>query len=419
IKKESSIAMLKFKNSNIVLPSCYTLEGRILNNATKELHSELTIKANNNQMVNIIPKIITLLEDLQSKQIKVAAIISDSASAYAVASFYKALGSFLRSKASLISLAAKYVSPEDDNLTLPSNICEPIGDNNWWNTISELHILLAPLSLCLNQLQTDTARLYEEQPLLILSYLLHSDIHLTRFNLPIDDYRDEVFPFSKNEWNQFEGDILKYWKYCAEICYELSSVALRLHGILINSVSVERLFSSIGFFHTKERNRLSLEKVFNMSKLRASMLYKNRIEKIKNNINFINSNFAPPITKSLELDDNVELSNKANEEEDMSQLYEDEDELDIADSTTNLVVQNTTYPADNKLAKWKLEGLFVSDFVVPHYIIEAKTREVLRKQKKIEFIRNESTAEKENRTKTEDSYEDSINSISEEFMEED
>ncbi|CAG8568386.1 4624_t:CDS:1, partial [Scutellospora calospora] len=44
---------------------------------------------------------------------------------------------------------------------------------------------------------------------------------------------------------------------------------------------------------------------------------------------------------------------------------------------------------------------------------------VLRKQKEIEFIRNESIAEKENRTEMEDSYEDSVNSISKEFIEED
>ncbi|CAG8641432.1 4309_t:CDS:2, partial [Scutellospora calospora] len=323
------------------------------------------------------------------------------------------------------SLATKYVSPEDDDLTLPSNICEPIARlYKVLHTYSYIYKLVdqySDVTFSIKMTECLERHWKEwEQPLLILSYLLHPDICLTQFNLLIDsitfaeigrwviyyyyawfgdllkkiiaeiqDYQDEVFPFSKNKWNQFEGDILKYWKYCAEIHYKLSSVALRLHDIFINSISVERLFSSMGFFHTKKRNRLSPEKVFNMSKLRISMLYKNRIEKIKNNINFINSNFAPPITKSLKLDDDDELSNEASridEEEDTSQLYEDEDELDMADSTTNLV---------------------------------AEIREVLRKQKEIEFIRNESTAEKENRTETEDSYKDSVNSISEEFMEED
>ncbi|CAG8741243.1 75_t:CDS:2, partial [Gigaspora rosea] len=74
-------------------------------------------------------KIEKLLEDLKDQQIKVATIISDSAPAYAATR----------------SHPAKYVSPEDDDLTLSGNICKPIGDNDWWNTISELHILLSPL----------------------------------------------------------------------------------------------------------------------------------------------------------------------------------------------------------------------------------------------------------------------------------
>ncbi|CAG8610393.1 10718_t:CDS:2, partial [Dentiscutata heterogama] len=151
VEKKSSIAMLKYKNPNLVIPSHHTLGGHVLKNTIQELHLEL-------------------------------------------------------------SLAAKYVSPEDDDLTLSENICEPIGDNNWWNTISELHILLSPLY---------TARLYEvlhifgylynlmdkysditfeikmierleqcwrewEQPFLILSFLLHPDIRLTQFKLPIN-----------------------------------------------------------------------------------------------------------------------------------------------------------------------------------------------------------------------------------------
>ncbi|CAG8492346.1 11644_t:CDS:2 [Gigaspora margarita] len=103
-------------------------------------------------------------------------------------------------------------------------------------------------------------------------------------------------------------DILKYWKYCAKIRPELSSVALRLHGILTNSASVERLFSSMGFFYTKTRNWLSPDKVLNMSKLRASMLYKDRIEKIKNSTNFVDSNIVSPIFQNSELEGDDELN---------------------------------------------------------------------------------------------------------------
>ncbi|CAG8831863.1 18802_t:CDS:2, partial [Gigaspora margarita] len=167
---------------------------------------------------------------------------------------YEALGSLLRSKASLISLAAKYVSPEDDDLTLLGNIYPPK------KIIAELQ-----------------------------------------------DYHDELFPFSKNEWNFFEGDIL--------------------------NASVERLFSSIGFFHTKTRNRLSPDKVLNMSKLRASMLYKDRIEKIKDKgDDELNEDFiSNTVEWSRVLDTWFSMIDN---EENANQLYYKDDELDMTNLTT-------------------------------------------------------------------------------------
>jgi hypothetical protein len=39
---------------------------------------------------------------------------------------------------------------------------------------------------------------------------------------------------------------------------ELAKVAIHIHGICINSASVERLWSSMGFLHTNRRNRLDV-----------------------------------------------------------------------------------------------------------------------------------------------------------------
>ena len=39
---------------------------------------------------------------------------------------------------------------------------------------------------------------------------------------------------------------------------ELAKVAIHIHGICVNSASVERLWSSMGFFHTNRRNRLDV-----------------------------------------------------------------------------------------------------------------------------------------------------------------
>ncbi|CAG8810698.1 22540_t:CDS:1, partial [Cetraspora pellucida] len=50
-----------------------------------------------------------------------------------------------------------------------------------------------------------------------------------------------------------------------------------------------------------------------MSKLHALMLYKDRIEKIKDNTNFVNSNITSPIFQNSELEENDELYNELNE----------------------------------------------------------------------------------------------------------
>ncbi|CAG8591862.1 4719_t:CDS:2 [Dentiscutata erythropus] len=41
VEKKSSIAMLKYKNPNLVIPSHHTLGDRVLKNTTQELHLEL------------------------------------------------------------------------------------------------------------------------------------------------------------------------------------------------------------------------------------------------------------------------------------------------------------------------------------------------------------------------------------------
>ncbi|CAG8746761.1 7164_t:CDS:1, partial [Cetraspora pellucida] len=175
------------------------------------------------------------------------------------------------------------------------------------------------------------------------------------------------------------------------------------------------------------------EKVLNMSKLRASMLYQNQIKKIQNDIKFVNSNIAPPICQNNELEEDIELDSESSkdyisnvrkwseiletwlsmveDEEDSSLWYDDNSDI-TNDFTTNQIVFNTTHPADNQSAKWKLEGLFVSDIVASHYIEESKKHEILRKEKEIEFTRNKTN--KTVKVIMEDSIESSTDSNSDE-----
>jgi hypothetical protein len=126
-----------------------------------------------------------------------------------------------------------------------------------------------------------------EQPLLLLSWLLHPKYQMTKFKDNVknlnhvylsrwliyyyeawtkvkstsilreyENFRKSLYPFDKQAINQFEDDVLGFWGYVFPLTKELGYVAQRIFGICINAASVERLWSSMGFLHTKRRNRL-------------------------------------------------------------------------------------------------------------------------------------------------------------------
>ena len=125
-----------------------------------------------------------------------------------------------------------------------------------------------------------------EQPLLLLSCLLHPEYRMKQFkdNLDInyttfgkwliyyyqawsekestcilselDDFRLGKYPFDDNTYKQFRGDIWKYWCYAKDSTNELGFVACRLFGICVNAASVERLWNCMGFLQSNRRNRL-------------------------------------------------------------------------------------------------------------------------------------------------------------------
>ncbi|CAG8548734.1 4704_t:CDS:2, partial [Scutellospora calospora] len=240
------------------------------------------------RMINVIPKIEPLLEDLKTQQIKVAAVISDSTPAY---------------------VAAQEIFKENPHFN--NAIKKVVEITNYFNNsnhsyfIARLHEVLHTFSYLYKLMDEysditfgikmmehlERHRREREQPLLILSYLLYPDIRLSQFNLSI------------------------------------------------NSIS----FAELGRWDS-------------------------------------------------ELDDD-ELLNESNREdkENSSQLYDDNDD-------------------NNNLDITKLEGLFVLDMVAPHYIVEAEIQEILRKQKEIEFIRNEI----QKKVETENIIESSMDSNSEE-----
>jgi hypothetical protein len=228
-------------------------------------------------------------------------------------------------------LAIKFKPPiienhrkQGENLTISRSIFEIIDSNNFWETLLLLIEILNPYCKILHILQSDKARLYQvihglgylsqfwsnysnnelatklinrlerrwegwEQPLLILSCLLHPKYKMECFNNTItninysifgkwlmyyyhvwsgkepkciirefDDFRLGKFPFDLATYTQFNDDIWRYWCYVGLSTSEIGFVACRIFGICVNAASVERLWSCMGFLQTNRRNRLKV-----------------------------------------------------------------------------------------------------------------------------------------------------------------
>jgi hypothetical protein len=231
------------------------------------------------------------------------------------------------------TLVAKYEPPDNSEasssqrnrsseLKLPADLCRPINDDNFWRSIRNLKHMLLPLCGCLNILQRDKAYLFEvlhsfgyfyklfnnydddtlsnrmcirlenrwkswEQPLLILSFILHPDYRFDKFSTELPNmnwvdigewiiyyycawtqkepisilrefglYQNKQYPFNDATWRQWKGDVIQYWTWCSEKTKELGFIAKKIFGIAVNAASVERLWSAMGFFHSARRNRL-------------------------------------------------------------------------------------------------------------------------------------------------------------------
>ena len=75
-------------------------------------------------------------------------------------------------------------------------------------------------------------------------------------------YQREMYPFDIQTFNQLDGNIIDYWDLAKGQTPELSRFALHLYGTCVNSASVERLWSTMGFLHSKRRNRLHVSKIY-------------------------------------------------------------------------------------------------------------------------------------------------------------
>ena len=84
----------------------------------------------------------------------------------------------------------------------------------------------------------------------------------TKLLFEFESYRVKKSPFDDETYGQFGDDVLAYWYYCSTMCKELGIVAIKIFSICVNSASVERLFSTMGFLHTPRRNKLKVILIF-------------------------------------------------------------------------------------------------------------------------------------------------------------
>ncbi|PKK60735.1 hypothetical protein RhiirC2_818033 [Rhizophagus irregularis] len=265
-------------------------------------------------------------------------------------SLYYMCISLLKTQQALQILAINFKPPivetrrrQGEAPTLPREIFETIDSSIFWNQITLINEILEPYCKILNMLQCDKARLFQvvhsmnylvqfwlnrsddalatklidrlekrwkdwEQPLLLLSYLLHPEYRMKQFSSKVssinysefgkwlmyyyrawsgkeptriirefDDFRLAKYPFDLETYKQFDNDIWRYWCYVSVSTNELGFVACRIFGICVNAASVERLWSCMGFLQTKWRNRLMSSKALQMSKLRAYITYSHRL----------------------------------------------------------------------------------------------------------------------------------------------
>ncbi|GBC43123.1 ribonuclease H-like domain-containing protein [Rhizophagus irregularis DAOM 181602=DAOM 197198] len=457
----------------IILPSGETL-----------IWKAVDISDQRGRAIDVIPKIEEILNDLKDQSIKVAALVSDSAAAYASArqqlrlkypqyvflpcfahqcnlavgeifkessilknastnavklvnyfnhpnnvyfigklrniqrelyskyyaiirpgdtrwnSYYECYLSLIRTKQALRNLVTRYepleeTSSRSTELYLPTDICQIIMGDLFWSRISQLATLMKPYCGALDKLQTDKARLHDvalsfgyfikfweqntdrflsegiisrlekrwndwEQPILLLSLVLHPKYRLNKFNPDLEiinfvtmgtwldyyykawtsekptkllaqfeSYQVKKPPFNNETYEQFGDDVLAYWYYCSTMCKELGFIATKIFSIYEQET---------GNTEQNEAERI--------------------LEDLQETSNYITT--EQDWTERLN-----EWNELLMEEERAQNLNVTEESLNCSD---NDLLNSYIHPAINADAKWNLRDLFIRELERPEFI---------------------------------------------------
>ncbi|GBC16218.2 hypothetical protein RIR_jg32060.t1 [Rhizophagus irregularis DAOM 181602=DAOM 197198] len=315
-------------------------------------------------------------------------------------SYFNCCKNIIATKNALRSLATKFEPSTSTNkrrptdpLTIPCEIYNIIMNGHFWESLIKLEQLLLPYCAILNILQTDKARLsnYFTLPSRLQISYLHIGKWLVYYYKawtgkdPIsilkefDDFSQGTkYPFDDASISQFKNDIHRYWCWVRSAYPEIGTVVARIFGICVNAASVERLWSSIGFLHTKARNRLKADITYKRRKQESILLKSttaninleqhinldNLDEQNKENDSNINNRDELNHTESEESDDDDNDDTNI-EEQFQNQINQiggdDDDELDIDDINVEII----EHPAQNKDAKWRLDTMFKDNLHCP------------------------------------------------------
>ncbi|CAB4468773.1 unnamed protein product [Rhizophagus irregularis] len=318
----------------------------------------------------------------------------------------------------LINLATKIEEQESDDLyDFPNEYLNCISDNNWWKKLKELETLVLPYCAALNQLQRHNSQLHDvlhcfgnlvivlhsldnnnlknkllkklekrwsdwEQPLLLLAFLLHPGYRIDKFNpeietlsfshlVELEAYRQKKYPYNDATSQQFNNNVLEFWNYVRGYSKELYRVAERIFSIAVTTASLERLFFTMGWLHSKRRNRLAVSV--------ALPVNENEDPNASDDLNVSDDESS---SEFIETDANVQtesnwrsvvsrwinmLEDESNEEYDNdneSDSNDDDEELEI--NVTN--ISNLPHPARDQNSKWKLQDIFIESLGEPNYL---------------------------------------------------
>ncbi|GET65273.1 ribonuclease H-like domain-containing protein [Rhizophagus irregularis DAOM 181602=DAOM 197198] len=335
-------------------------------------------------------------------------------------SYYECYLSLIRTKQALRNLVTRYepleeTSSRSTELYLPTDICQIIMGDLFWSRISQLATLMKPYCGALDKLQTDKARLHDvalsfgyfikfweqntdrflsegiisrlekrwndwEQPILLLSLVLHPKYRLNKFNPDLEiinfvtmgtwldyyykawtsekptkllaqfeSYQVKKPPFNNETYEQFGDDVLAYWYYCSTMCKELGFIATKIFSICVNSASHERVVNI-----TPPIIESDEQETGNTEQNEAERI----LEDLQETSNYITT--EQDWTERLN-----EWNELLMEEERAQNLNVTEESLNCSD---NDLLNSYIHPAINADAKWNLRDLFIRELERPEFI---------------------------------------------------